>query len=53
MAETVRLRIEVEDDGILVTLPGTTFRVIYRKTRNATGLVAFALRTDKSAGMAN
>jgi hypothetical protein len=31
MAETIRLRVEVEDDGIIVTLPGTTFRVIYRK----------------------
>jgi hypothetical protein len=32
MAETVRLRIEVDDDNIIVTLPGTTFRVIYRMT---------------------
>jgi hypothetical protein len=31
MAETIRLRVEVEDDGIIVTLPGPTFRVIYRK----------------------
>ena len=51
MAETVRLRIEVEDDGIIVTLPGATFRVIYRKASDAPGLVAFALRTDKNAGI--
>jgi hypothetical protein len=51
MAETVRLRIEVEDDGIIVTLPGTTFRVIYRKANQSSGLIAFALRGDKSAGI--
>jgi len=28
MAETVRLRVEVEDDTITVTLPGTSLRVI-------------------------
>ena len=51
MAVTLRLRIEVEDDGIVVSLPGTTFRVIYRKTSDGPGLVAFALRGDKSAGI--
>jgi hypothetical protein len=30
MAETIRLCVEVDDDNITVTLPGTTFRVIYR-----------------------
>jgi hypothetical protein len=40
MAETVRLRVEVEDDSIVVTLPGTTFRVIYRKPDEGSELVA-------------
>jgi hypothetical protein len=51
MAETIRLRVEVEDDGIIVTLPGTTFRVIYRKPSQYPGLVAFDLRGDKRAGI--
>ena len=51
MAETVRLRVEVEDDGIIVTLPGTNFRAIYRKPSQYPGLVAFDLRGDKSAGI--
>ena len=50
-AETVRLRVEVEDDGIIVTLPGTTFRVIYGKSNDAPGLFTFALQADKSAGI--
>ena len=52
MAETIRLRVEVGDDGIIVTLPGTTFRVIYHKTPDAPGLVASAIQSDKSAGIA-
>jgi hypothetical protein len=51
MAETVRLRVEVEDGGIIVTLPGTTFRVIYRKPSQYPGLVAFDIRDDKGAGI--
>ena len=51
MAETLRLRVEVEGDGIIVTLPGTTFRVIYRKPNQASELVAFAVPNDKSAGI--
>jgi len=31
---TLRLRIEVEDDVLMVTLPGTTFRVIYSSRGN-------------------
>jgi hypothetical protein len=37
--------------SIIVTLPGTTFRVIYRKSNDAPGLVQFALQADKSAGI--
>ena len=52
VAQTIRLRVEVEDDGIIVTLPGTTFHVIYHTTPNPPGLVASAIQTDKSAGIA-
>jgi hypothetical protein len=51
MAKTTRLRVEVEDNGIIVTLPGTTFRVIYRESNDAPGLVKFALQADKNAGI--
>jgi hypothetical protein len=51
MAQTIRLRVQVEDEGIIVALPGTTFRVVYHKTPDASGLVASAIQTDKSAGM--
>jgi len=39
-AESIRLRVEVEGDGIIVTMSGTAFRVIYRKQAHTTGLVA-------------
>ena len=51
MAETIRLRVDVEDDGIIVTLPGTSFRVIYRKRSQYPRLVAFDFRDDTSAGI--
>jgi hypothetical protein len=51
VAKTIRLRIEVDDNGIIVTLPGTTFHVIYRKAPDAPGLVIFALQTDETAGI--
>ena len=51
MAETIRLRIEVESDVITVTLPGTTFRVIYSKPKKSDGLVAFGIHGDKDAGV--
>ena len=47
----LRLRIEVEDDVLMVTLPGTTFRVIYSKPRKSPGLVAFGVHGDKDAGL--
>jgi hypothetical protein len=40
MAESIRLRVEVDGDDIIVLMPGTQCRVIYRKETNATGLVA-------------
>jgi len=51
MAESIRLHVEVEDDGIIVTLPGRTFRVIYRKPQETAGLIAFGVRGDKDAGL--
>ena len=51
MFATLRLRIEVEDDVLMVTLPGTTFRVIYSKPRKSPGLVAFGVHGDKDAGL--
>jgi hypothetical protein len=51
MAATLRLRVEVEDDVLMVTLPGTTFRVIYSKPKKSSALVAFGVRGDKDAGM--
>jgi hypothetical protein len=50
VAETVRLPVVVEDDSIIVTLPGTTFRVIYRKPSHYPGLVASDIRGDKGSG---
>jgi len=49
VAETIRLHIEVEDNVIIVTLPGTAFRVVYRKPSQAPGLIAF--EGDKNAGL--
>ena len=51
MAVTLRLRVEVEDDRLMVTLPGTTFHVVYRKTNDTPGLVEFAVQADRSAGI--
>jgi hypothetical protein len=46
----VRLRVEVEDDIIVVTLPGTSLRVIYGKTKYSQ-LVTVDFRGDKDAGI--
>jgi hypothetical protein len=51
IAETVRLRVDVENEGIVITLPRTTFRVIYKHPDEAVELVAFAVHADKSAGI--
>jgi hypothetical protein len=42
LAETIRLRIKVESDVIIVTLPGTTFRVIYSKPKKSPALAPSA-----------
>ena len=51
MADTIRLNIEVEDKVIIVTLPGTTFRMNYNKAKKSDGLVAFGIHGDKDAGV--
>jgi hypothetical protein len=51
MAETIRLHLEVEGDIIIVTLPGTTFRVNCSKPKKSPGLVAFGVHSDKDAGV--
>jgi hypothetical protein len=51
VAETIRLRLEVESDIIIITLPGTSFRVIYSKPKKSPGLVAFGVQGDKDAGL--
>jgi hypothetical protein len=51
MADTIRPRVEVEDNTIIVSLPGTSFRVIYRKPSQYPGLVAFDFRGDKRGGI--
>jgi len=51
MAATIRLRVEVDYDAIIVTLPGTNFRVIYRKPDQSLGLVASDFRGDRGAGI--
>ena len=50
-AERIRLRVEVEGDGIIVTMSGTAFRVIYRKQAHTTGLVAFDVRGAPGAAI--
>ena len=44
MAESIRLRVEVDGEDIVVTMPGTQFRVTYQ--RDAQGLVARSWRNS-------
>jgi hypothetical protein len=43
--------LEVEGDGIIVTLPGTALRVIYRKQAHSSGLVAIDVRGAPGAAI--
>jgi hypothetical protein len=40
MAESARLHIELQSDEILVTLPGTSYSVVYFRRRGSPGLLA-------------
>jgi hypothetical protein len=44
MAESVRLRLETAGDNIVITLPGTSCSVTYRKPVRSPGLVAANVR---------
>ena len=46
----IRPRVEVEDDGIIVTLPGTSYSVTYRKS-NEPWLVASDNRDDPDSSI--
>ena len=46
MAQSVRLEAELQDDKIVVTLPGTRFKVIYEKCFEAPGLALDAAHND-------
>jgi hypothetical protein len=49
MAQSVRLKAELEDDKIVVTLPGTRFKVVYEKCFEAPGLALNAAHNDHNA----
>jgi hypothetical protein len=51
MAESVELRVEVDGDEIIVTLPGTRFRATYRRRSPGIDRMNFS-RSDLSAGVA-
>jgi hypothetical protein len=46
MAESVRLRVEVDGEDIVVLMPGTQFRVTYQREPVAQGLVARSWRNS-------
>jgi hypothetical protein len=50
MARSVQLKAELEDEHIVVTLPGTRFRVAYRKHPDGFGLLqAPGMASDSKA----
>jgi hypothetical protein len=51
MAESVRLRVEVEGDDIVVLMPGTQFRATYQRDLNAQRLVVRSWRNSPGSGM--
>jgi hypothetical protein len=51
MAESVRLRVELDGDDIIVSMPGTQFRVIYQRQPSAAGLVARDWRNSPGSGI--
>jgi hypothetical protein len=48
LRQLIRPRVEVEGDGIVVSVRGTSFRVIYRKPSQAPGLIAFDVRATET-----
>jgi hypothetical protein len=51
MGESAALVVEIIDDIIVVTLPGTDFFASYRKRRGAGALAAHFLRDDRHAAL--
>jgi hypothetical protein len=46
MAQIVRIKAELEDDKIVVTLPGTRFKVVYERCFEAPGLAVNSAHDD-------
>ena len=51
MAESVSLIVEMIDDQIIVTMPGTFLLAAYRKSENAASLVARFIQDDRHAAI--
>ncbi|HEX2446758.1 MAG TPA: hypothetical protein VHK26_01045 [Methyloceanibacter sp.] len=49
MAESARLVVEMIDDQIVVTMPGTLFLASYRKRQGVAALAAHFLQDDRHA----
>jgi hypothetical protein len=51
MAESASLIVEMIDDQIVVTMPGTYLLAAYRKSENAASLVARFIQDDRHAAI--
>jgi hypothetical protein len=51
MAESAGLIVEMIDDQIIVTMPGTYLLAAYRKSENAASLVARFIQDDRHAAI--
>jgi hypothetical protein len=49
MAKSLQFRVETTDENVIVTLPGTSCMVEYRKTTHAPGLTLCKARDDTKA----
>jgi hypothetical protein len=50
MAQSVQLKAEVEGEHIIVTMPGTSFRVVYQKHSDGLGLMqSLGMSRDSTA----
>lgn len=51
MTKSIPLRVDVVSDTLIITFPGTTFRVLYRKLSHEPGLMAFDMQGDREASI--
>jgi hypothetical protein len=51
MADSAGLVVEMIDDQIIVTMPGTIFLAAYRKRENVAALVAQFIQDDRHAAL--